>query len=234
MIDAISPEEFRKKERARIPDEVYRKAEAIVNEVRSKGLDALREYSLKFDGFDLDEENIRVGREDIKAAAQKLGERQRATIDEAYNRVYFVQKAVAASQREVKLSIEGGLVSLKLRPIERVGVYVPGGVAPLPSSLLMAGVTARAAGVKELVLCTPPQVPVSPAILYVAGKLGIKEIYRIGGAQAIAARETTSARPMRRALGKPSFRKRDHGFPVLFANCLVPVEVFYRQFQAPG
>lgn len=187
MIDAIGPEEFRKKDRAGIPDDVYRKAEAIVNGVRDNGLDALKEYSLKFDSFDLNEGNIRVGKEEIKAAAQKLSKEQKETIDEASNRVYFVQKAVAALQKELKLSIGGGLVSLRSRPIERVGIYVPGGVAPLPSSLLMAGVTARAAGVKELVVCTPPQVPVSPAILYITGKLGIKEIYRIGGAQAIAA-----------------------------------------------
>ncbi len=77
---------------------------------------------------------------------------------------------------------------LKPNPIARVGIYVPGGRAPLPSSLMMAGVTARAAGVKEIIVCTPPQKEgsISPAILYVAQKLGIKEIYRIGGAQAIA------------------------------------------------
>ncbi len=185
MIDVIGPDEFRKKDRAGIPDEVYERAEAIVENVKKNGFGALKEYSSKFDGFDLNEENLMVSAKEIKA--DNLDDIQKEAIDEAFNRVYSVQKAIAVSQKEIKLSIGDGSVSLKPRPIKRVGIYVPGGVAPLPSSLLMAGVTARATGVKELVVCTPPQVPISPTILYLAGKLGITEICRIGGAQAIAA-----------------------------------------------
>ncbi len=187
MIEIISPEEFRKKDRAGIPDEVCLRAESIVKAVRENGFGALKGYSSRFDGFSLTVENIRVSGAEIKEASKKLSDEQRGAIDEAFNRVYLVQKAIAASQKEIKISIGGGLVSLKPRPIERVGIYVPGGVASLPSSLLMAGVTARAAGVKEIAVCTPPNEPISPAILYLAEKLGITEVYRIGGAQAVAA-----------------------------------------------
>lgn len=109
-------------------------------------------------------------------------------MDEAFERVGLVQSEIAKTAlAETRVRVNGGFVLFRPRPMARVGIYVPGGVAPLPSSLLMAGVTARAAGVKDMFVCTPPQeTGISPAILYVAGKLGIADVYRIGGAQAIA------------------------------------------------
>jgi histidinol dehydrogenase len=187
MIDAIGPDEFRKKERAGIPDEIFSKAGEILSSIRDGGFDALVKCSSKFDGFNLNQENLMVDPEEIKTAKDKLTREQKEAIDEAFNRVLPAQNEIAASQKEVRLNIGGGLVCLRSRPIERAGIYVPGGLASLPSSLLMAGVAARAAGVAELVVCTPPQTQISPAILYVAGRLGITKIYRIGGAQAIAA-----------------------------------------------
>ncbi len=184
MIKIISASQFRKQERTGIPKEVFQRTEAIVDDIAKNGLMAVVGYAGKFDKFELNAQNIRLTVPDTVSLSAK----QKKAIDEAYKRVYSVQKAIAEKAlAETKTDVGDGYVILKPRAIERVGIYVPGGVAPLPSSLLMAGVTARAAGVKEIIVCTPPQKNgISPAIHYVAKKLGITGIYQIGGAQAIA------------------------------------------------
>lgn len=185
----IGPEEFGKEERAGIPTEVFNRAQAIMDDVSKRGMEALCEYSEKFDKFELDAENVLVAQDEIDSAEGKLEEVQKRAIDEAFERVSRVQGEIAKDAlRECRCGVGRGSVVLKPRAIGRVGIYVPGGVAPLPSSLLMAGIPARAAGVKEIIVCTPPRKEgVSPAILYAAKKLGINRIYRIGGTQAIAA-----------------------------------------------
>jgi histidinol dehydrogenase len=102
--------------------------------------------------------------------------------------VGLVQSEIAKTAlAETRVRVKDGFVLFRPRPVRRVGIYVPGGIAPLPSSLLMAGVTARVARVYELLVCTPPQKSgISAAILYISQRLGIDEVYRIGGAQAIA------------------------------------------------
>ncbi|HIE53989.1 MAG TPA: hypothetical protein EYP90_02210, partial [Chromatiaceae bacterium] len=94
MIDAIGPEQFRKKERAGIPQEVFERAGAVVSGISERGFEALREYSSKFDGFELNEGNFKVPPDEIRKAEGKLSEEQKKAIDEAFSRVYLVQKAI--------------------------------------------------------------------------------------------------------------------------------------------
>lgn len=189
MLEMIGPEQFKKKKRAGIPQKVLERAGKIVEDVEKNGFKAVSEYTRRFDGFELTDKNLKIEGKEIENAADKLTDLQKKAIDEAFGRVEKVQKAIAKNVLvEEKVPVGDGFVLLKPKPIGRVGIYVPGGVAPLPSSLLMAGVTARAAGVKEIIVCTPPQQDgISAAILYVSKKLDIKDVYQIGGAQAIAA-----------------------------------------------
>lgn len=185
MIKIISASQFAKKKRAGIPKEVFQRTESIVDAVAEKSFAAVQEFAGRFDKFELTEQNVKVV---VPAEIRDLNQNQKQAIDTAFVSVKKVQDAIARQAlAEGKCNLNDGYVLFKPRSIERVGIYVPGGVAPLPSSLLMAGVTARAAGVKELVVCTPPQKNgISPAIFYVAKKLGVKEVYQLGGAQAIA------------------------------------------------
>lgn len=201
MLSISTPEQFRKKPRPGIPKAVFAQARLIVEDVRSRGFAAVADYSRKLDGIGVTERNLKVSGADIRSARKKLAPKQVRTIDEALERVRLVQSEIAKTAlAETRVRMKDGFVLLRPRPMRRVGIYVPGGLAPLPSSLLMAGVTARAAGVKELLVCTPPQkTGISPAILYVAQRLGIDEIYRIGGAQAVSAMAYGLPRLMKKA-----------------------------------
>ncbi|MBU0532757.1 histidinol dehydrogenase [Candidatus Micrarchaeota archaeon] len=197
MINIINPGEFRKKKRSAIPKAVFENTESIINNISENGFQGVIEYTKKFDGFELNAQNLRVK----EIGKTKLTDLEKKAINEAFERVNLVQRQIASNAlRESKIPIDDGFVLFKPKPIERVGIYVPGGLAPLPSSLLMAGITAKAAGVKDIVVCTPPQKDcISPAIFYLAQRLGITEIYQIGGAQAIAAM----------AYGLPNLKKVD-------------------------
>lgn len=179
----ISATNFKKKQRAGIPKQVFERAELILEDIQKRGFQAVVEYAKKFDGFQLSEDNLTISvPTDIE---DKLSPLQKRTIDIAFQKVEIVQTTIGNKLQE---EIQAGSIVFKTRAVARAGIYVPGGMAPLPSSLLMAGVTARAAGVKEIIVCTPPQKKgISPAILYLAKKLNITKIYQIGGAQAIAA-----------------------------------------------
>ena len=152
--------------------------------MQAKGATAVVEYTSKFDGLVI--ENFIVDYSKIENPDNYLTIEQKQAIVEAYERVFAAQQIIA-KQANKDVEISKGLM-LKTKPIERVGIYVPGGKSPLPSSLLMAGATAKAAGVKDIFVCTPPsKTGVNPGILYVAKLLGITDIYTAGGAQAIAA-----------------------------------------------
>ncbi|MBU1165593.1 histidinol dehydrogenase [Candidatus Micrarchaeota archaeon] len=189
MIEIIRSDQFMKKERADIPKQVFDRVSTIVDSIQKDGFAAVAECTKRFDGFELTKENLKISEAEILQSDSTLTSEQKQAIDLAFERVEQVQKSIAnTALQETKVTIGNGYVCFKPRPIERIGIYVPGGVAPLPSSLLMAGIPARIAGVKEIVVCTPPRKEgISPAILYIAKKLGIKEIYQIGGAQGIAA-----------------------------------------------
>ncbi len=159
---------------------------AIIEEVRDRGDAALRAFGARFDGIELDD--FIVGEGELDAAQSGLTQALRDAIDEAAERIAVFHRAGMSVEYGVDTA-PGVRCERMLRPIGRVGLYVPAGSAPLPSTALMLGVPARLAGCPEIVLCTPPRRDGSadPAVLYAARRCGIERVYKVGGAQAIAA-----------------------------------------------
>lgn len=152
----------------------------------AKGFGALQDYSLNFDRFALTQSNLRIVQGEIREKTKLLAEEQQEAIDFAFNKTFAFQQTVSRTIQPISVQDETGSTSLIPRPLNRVGIYVPGGLAPLPSSLMMAGVSAKAAGVKDLIVCTPPRPEgLNPAVAYLAEKLEINEIYLLGGVAAI-------------------------------------------------
>ncbi len=158
----------------------------VFDEVRTEGDDAVLMYTKEFDQSDLT--SLRVSKSDIEKAAGLLTPELRAAIEIAKNNI---EKFHAAQQdkTEVIETTAGVFCWRENRPIERVGLYIPGGTAPLFSTVLMLGIPAKLAGCKKIILCTPPDQAgnVYPAILYTAALVGVTDIFCVGGIQAIAA-----------------------------------------------
>lgn len=160
--------------------------EQIIARVRADGDTALRELSARFDRCTL--EAIEVTEEEFRAAEAKLAPELKAAIDEAAGRIEAFHRATAPTS--VALDTANGVrVERVLRPVGRVGLYVPAGSAPLPSTALMLGVPARIAGCREVVLCSPARADgcCDEAVLYAARSNGVHKVFKLGGAQAIAA-----------------------------------------------
>jgi histidinol dehydrogenase len=158
----------------------------IINDVAANGDDAVKAYTRKFDQYDA--ALLEVPVEEIRAAQSEVSSKLKRAIDEAHwNIKTFHKKQV--HHPDTIVTTAGVRCWQKPVPIGKVGLYIPGGTAPLLSTVLMLGVPARIAGCNEVVLCTPPNSDgkVSPSILYVAGLLGIEKVFRVGGVQAIAA-----------------------------------------------
>ncbi|MBN8544979.1 MAG: histidinol dehydrogenase [Ignavibacteria bacterium] len=158
-------------------------AEAIISEVKSDGLKAVIKYAEKFDRFR--RVSIRLTKDEIEDAIKGLDSRSKNAIQLAFDNILAFHKP----QKPVDYSVEtaeGVLCERKFIPIENVGLYIPGGSAVLPSTVLMLGVPAMIAGCKRVVLVTPASEKVEPAVLYAANLCGISEIYAVGGAQAVA------------------------------------------------
>uniref|UniRef100_UPI004048E390 histidinol dehydrogenase n=1 Tax=Rheinheimera sp. TaxID=1869214 RepID=UPI004048E390 len=160
----------------------------IIRNVRADGDAALRSYSQQFDG--LDNNPLALSEAAKQAQLTKLLPERKAAIELAYDNIRKFHAAQLPRDIEVETSA-GVSCQLKSRAIAAVGLYIPGGSAPLPSTVLMLGVPAQLAGCGRIVLVTPPGKPaaddIAPEILYAAELCGISEIYTIGGAQAIAA-----------------------------------------------
>ena len=157
----------------------------IVRRVAGEGDAALREYGRRFDGWAPAEgEPFAVGRAALEAARDRLPGAERAALELAARRI----REFHASQTFADVAGPPGL-KLLTRPVRRAGLYVPGGRASYPSTVLMTAIPARVAGVRELVICTPPAADggVPTSILAAAAVAGVDEVYRAGGAQAIAA-----------------------------------------------
>ncbi|WP_195574841.1 histidinol dehydrogenase [Paenibacillus sp. 1001270B_150601_E10] len=162
----------------------------IVQKVRVEGDAALLEYTKQFDNTEITKDSIRVSTEDIAAAYEKVEPSFLTAIREAAERIRsFHEKQKRNSWFDIQP--DGTMLGQLIRPLKRVGVYVPGGKAAYPSSVLMNVIPAQVAGVKEIVMVTPPATGgkqgIDPYILVAAAESGVEEIYRIGGAQAIAA-----------------------------------------------
>ncbi|MEZ4904188.1 MAG: histidinol dehydrogenase [Spirosomataceae bacterium] len=153
----------------------------ILGKVQQEGDKALRELALKFDKIEL--ATIAMPQPAIEAAASHLSEELKAAIQQAYANIRTFHAAQYQPSQKIE-TMPGVSCWRRSVGIEKVGLYIPGGSAPLFSTVLMLGVPAQLAGCKEVVLCTPSD---HPAILYAAQLVGITKIFRIGGAQAIAA-----------------------------------------------
>ncbi|MBU1121819.1 MAG: histidinol dehydrogenase [Candidatus Omnitrophota bacterium] len=160
----------------------------IIKNVRTAGDDALVEYTRKFDNVKISAKELKVSEAEISAAFNELDSSLISAFKTAIDNVTRFYKGQLPRSLRVKES-NGKVLTTRYSPLERVGVYVPAGTAPLVSSVYMAVIPAVVAGVKEIVLVSPPskEKMVNPFVLAVASLLKIKNIYRIGGAQAIAA-----------------------------------------------
>ncbi|MCR4787922.1 MAG: histidinol dehydrogenase [Lachnospiraceae bacterium] len=160
----------------------------IINDVRNNKDEALFRYTLKFDGFDLGTDNIKVTEEEIKEAFESVDDDIIKVIeDSAANIRNFHKKQLRNTWIETK--DDGSILGQRITPIACSGVYVPGGKAAYPSSVLMNIIPAKVAGVERIIMTTPPgkDGKISPGTLVAARIAGADEIYKAGGAQAIAA-----------------------------------------------
>ncbi len=158
----------------------------ILGVVKDSGDDALRVLTARFDGVEL--EGFKVSGEEIKQATANLDPAMRASIDKAYDMIKTFHQAQLQDDIEVETA-PGVNCTLRIRPLQAVGLYVPGGSTPLISTALMLGVPAQLAGCPSSILVSPPgrDGQMAPEIIYAASKCGIDDLYKVGGAQAIAA-----------------------------------------------
>lgn len=158
----------------------------IIDDVAANGDAAVKAYSIEFDQYDA--ESIEVSAEEISAAREDVSKGLKKAIDEAYWNIQTFHKK-QLHQTETIVTTAGVRCWQKPVPMSKVGLYVPGGSAPLLSTVLMLGIPAKLAGCREVILCTPPnsEGEVSSSILYIARLLGIDRVFKVGGVQAIAA-----------------------------------------------
>ena len=166
---------------------IEKKVDNILREVRLRGDKSLFELSRKFDNFELTKKNIRIDQAQINNSSMFLSSDIKSSIKKSIKRVKNYQKKKLPKSHRYKDEF-GNILGWNVNPINRIGIYVPGGTASYPSSLIMTATLAKVAGSKELVVSTPPGTQgINPAILFTADQLGIKEVLQVGGAQAIAA-----------------------------------------------
>lgn len=154
----------------------------IIEQVKSDGDQALVKLTAKFDKVTLN--NIRVNQQDIDSASARLTDEIKQAMAIAAHNIETFHSAQTLPVVDIETQ-PGVRCQQVTRPIRSVGLYIPGGTAPLPSTVLMLGIPSRLAGCSEVVLCSPP--PIADEILYAAKLCGIKNVFQLGGAQAIAA-----------------------------------------------
>ena len=154
----------------------------IISNVAEHGDKAVAEYTEKFDGVKLRSDKFRVSQDELDRANQKIDQDVLLCLREAIENV-------RAYQKDILIDTDNAPRGIRYTPVKRVGVCVPGASAPLPSTVIMTAVPAQVAGVKEIAVVSPPrhEGSIHPVILAVCCELGINEVYRIGGAQAVAA-----------------------------------------------
>lgn len=154
----------------------------VIAKVRNEGDAALKELTEKFDR--VTPESIRVSSTEIEEACARLTPEMKQALEQAYSNIAKFHEA--QKPQPIKVETQPGVVCEQVtRAINTVGLYIPGGSAPLPSTVLMLGVPAQIAGCRKVVLCSPP--PIADEILYVANLCKIDEVYNVGGGQAVAA-----------------------------------------------
>ena len=167
-------------------DDIEVTVKEIFKEVQEKGDEAVAKYTLLFDGVKF--ENIEVSESEIQNAIAFVSEDLKTAIQLAKSNIEKFHLAQKTPKIEVE-TVEGVKCWQEKRPIQKVGLYIPGGTAPLFSTVLMLAVPANIAGCNEIVLCSPPDKSgnINPAILYAANLCGVTKILKVGGIQAIAA-----------------------------------------------
>lgn len=162
-------------------EQIEQKVRPIIEEVRKNGDQALRKFALEFDNILIND--FKIEREILDNSEKNISPQLKNAIDIAFNNIYKFHLAQKVEEKAIE-TMPGVSCWRKSVGIEKVGIYIPGGSAPLFSTVLMLAIPAQIAGCKQIILCSPSN---HPAILYAAYKAGISEVFRIGGAQAIAA-----------------------------------------------
>jgi len=159
----------------------------ICSDVKANGLSALLDYTSKIDKDNLAAKTIRVPLAELESAANNADQQLLASVRRIRQNIWEFQEAIL--QHSVRIERPGGYIGQRYRPLRRIGICVPGGAAAYPSSILMCAVPAQVAGVKEIALMTPPTAlgAYNADMLAVCYELGITEVYRMGGAQGVAA-----------------------------------------------
>ena len=167
-------------------NEVRSVVEEVIAEVKLHGDLALLNYARKFDNVEL--HKLYLNKDELTDIASAVSTEQKAALQVAYNNIHKFHKAQLITEDKVETT-PGVTCWREVRPIEKVGLYIPGGTAVLPSTFLMLAIPAKIVGCREIVVCSPPQTngKVNAYVAYVALMLGIDKIYLSGGAQAIAA-----------------------------------------------
>ena len=167
-------------------DAIEQTVKQIFKEVQTKGNTAVAKYSSLFDGISVD--NLLVTNEEIASANVKIPQELKIAIQLAKSNIEKFHNAQKTSKIEVETT-EGVFCWQEKKPISKVGLYIPGGTAPLFSTVLMLAIPAKIAGCKEIIICSPPDKngAINPAIIYAANLCGATKIYKVGGIQAIAA-----------------------------------------------
>jgi histidinol dehydrogenase len=164
--------------------ENFQKVVEILGEVAKKGNAAVAEFTEQFDGVKLTPEQFRIPKKDLEKAHKQIDKELLISLRQAIDNVRKYQTEIFVANKE-----QNCYPGIKYTPIKRVGICIPGASAPLPSTVIMTAVPARVAGVRELVIVSPPRYngSIHPVILAICHELGIEGVYRIGGAQAVAA-----------------------------------------------
>jgi histidinol dehydrogenase len=183
---------------------IEERTRAILDEVRERGDAALLEFTARFDGAELRPDQLPITQAELLAASLQADDRLRAAIKLADTNVALFSRKGLRRNWSIR-NRQGAAVGEKFDPFRRVGIYVPGGTAPLVSTAIMTVTLARVAGCPEIVVCTPcgKDGAINPALLYAIKIAGATEIYRMGGAQAIAAMSfgTQTIAPVQKVFG---------------------------------
>jgi histidinol dehydrogenase len=176
---------------------------AIIAEIRARGDAALIDFTARFDRLTLTQSTLRISPEEITAAVAAVPSAERDALDTAAIRIEAFHQAQLPA--DLRLRDDAGMtLGMRWTPLDSVGLYVPGGKAAYPSSVLMNAIPARAAKVARIAMCVPtPDGVLNPLVLAAAHRAGVSEIYRVGGAQAVAALAygTETMKPVDRIVG---------------------------------
>ncbi len=173
------------KQRISSSKDIKTRVEQILQKVQSQGDSALFRFTRLFDKVPVDADSVRVGAKDLSAAAASVSSPIKDAIVEASKRIRAYHER--QTSRAFRMRTPEGTLRQMIQPLERVGVYVPGGYTVYPSTVLMDVIPAQIAGVSQIAVATPARNELDPALAFALKHLGIREVYRMGGAQAVAA-----------------------------------------------